>query len=230
MVFASMLPAETPVGPSTDRATGLAEVARRVSPTVLAVDRTLPVAPALAGLLPGGLRRGTTVGISGVGARSLALALLSAATVTGSWAAVVGDRDLGLASAAEAGVDLQRLAVVDPPPPGVWGEVVAALVAALDLVLVAPGYRVSGIVVRRLTARCRERGSVLIRVGDDPWPDRCDLRLTVLTGTWSGPDDGHGRLRSRLVEVVADGRGVAAGSRRSELFLPGPDGAASDAG
>jgi len=160
----------------------------------------------------------------------LALALLSTATVTGSWAAVVGDRDLGLASAAEAGVDLQRLAVVDPPPPGVWGEVVAALVAALDLVLVAPGYRVSGIVVRRLTARCRERGSVLIRVGDDPWPDRCDLRLTVLTGIWSGPDDGHGRLRSRLVEVVADGRGVAAGSRRSELFLPGPSGAASDAG
>ena len=137
MTFAFMLPAETPVGPSTDRPAGLAEVARRVSPTVLAVDRTLPVAPALAGLLPGGLRRGTTVGISGVGARSLALALLSAATVTGSWAAVVGDRDLGLASAAEAGVDLQRLAVVDPPPPGVWGEVIAALVAALDLVPVS---------------------------------------------------------------------------------------------
>lgn len=229
MAFASILPAEIPIDRSTDRAVDLAEVARRIRPTVLAVDRTLPVVPALAGLLPDGLRRGTMVGISGVGARSLALALLSASTVTGSWAAVVGDRDLGLASAVEAGVNLQRLVVVGPPSPSVWEKVVASLVTALDLVLVSPGYRVSGIVVRRLTARCRERGSVLIWVGDDSWPDRCDLRLTVLTGTWSGPDDGYGRLRSRRVEVLADGR-AAAGNRRSELLLPGPNGAVSDTG
>ena len=61
------------------------EVSRRIRPTALAVERALPVLPALAGLFPGGLRRGTTIGISGVGARSLAIALVVRATAAGSW-------------------------------------------------------------------------------------------------------------------------------------------------
>jgi hypothetical protein len=46
----------------------------------------------------------------------------------------------------------------------------------------------------------------------------------VVAGTWSGPQSGHGHLRSRRVEVTAEGRGVMAGKRRVELLLPGPDG------
>ena len=49
----------------------LAETAQRIRPTTLAVDRTLPVLEALTGLLPDGLRRGVTVGVSGAGARSM---------------------------------------------------------------------------------------------------------------------------------------------------------------
>ena len=67
----------------------LAETAQRIRPTTLAVDRALPVLKALTGLLPDGLRRGVTVGVSGAGARSMALALMARATQTGSWVAMV---------------------------------------------------------------------------------------------------------------------------------------------
>ena len=221
----AVLPVGEPVTPLTGCPPVLVETSHRIRPTVLAINRTLPVTPVLAGLLPGGLRRGTTVTVSGVGARSLALALISVPTATGSWAAMVGDHDLGLVAALEAGVDLRRLAVVNSPPSTTWGEVVAALVGTLDLVLVASTPRVSITVARQLATRCRQWGSVLIQVGDNCWPDRCDLRLMVVAGVWSGPQNGHGHLRSRRVEVTAEGRGMMAGKRRAELLLPGPDGA-----
>ena len=99
-----------------------AETARRVRPTVLAVERTLPVLPALADLLPDGLRRGSSIGVSGPGSRSLVLALIAEATSSGSWAAVVGDPDLGLVAAAEVGVALERLAMDVAPEPAPWGD------------------------------------------------------------------------------------------------------------
>ena len=204
-----------------------AETARRVRPTVLAVERTLPVLPALADLLPDGLRRGSSIGVSGPGSRSLVLALIAEATSSGSWAAVVGDPDLGLVAAAEVGVALERLAVVVAPEPAAWGDVVGALVGALDLVLVSPRHRVRSSDARRLAARARERGSVLIRVGgvtSGVWPDRPDLQLDVAAGVWVGPGAGHGRLRLRRVEVSATGRRTAARGHRATLLLPSPDG------
>lgn len=214
----------------------LAEAARRVRPTTLAVDRTLPVLEALDGLLPDGLRRGITVGVSGTGARSVALALMARATGTGSWVVVVGDGDLGLAAAAEVGVALDRLVVVDAPGREQWAPVVATFVGAVDLVLVSPGHRPSMGDVRRLAARCRERGSVLVHlspespgspgvgrlVGD--WPGRLDLRFSVDGAVWDGPHGGQGRLRSRRVEVSVTGRGLPTEGRRDTLLLPGPSG------
>ena len=202
----------------------LAEAARRVRPTTLAVERTLPVVPALAGLFLDGLRRGSSIGVSGPGARSLAMALMAGATSAGSWAAVVGDPDLGLVAAGEAGVALERLAIVTTPEPSAWGDVVGALVGSLDLVVVAPQHRVGAATVRRLMARIRERGSVLIRVGDGPWPDSFDLALTVVDGSWEGHGSGHGRLRLRRAEVVATGRRAAARERSVAMMLPSPDG------
>ncbi len=197
-----------------------ARPAPAVRATTLAVERTLPVLPALAGLLPGGLQRGTWVGVSGVGARSLALALVAEATASGSWTVAVGDPDLGLLAAAEAGVSMERLAAVATPAPGSWGEVVGALVGAVDLVLVSPHHTVPAATVRRLGARARERGSVLVRVGDGPWPGRFDTSLSVVGGAWEG--SGGGRLRSRRVEVVASGRGGR--ERRVPLLLPSAGG------
>ncbi|MBP15817.1 MAG: hypothetical protein CL437_01370 [Acidimicrobiaceae bacterium] len=224
---ASTLPdnpsAEGPAPAQRSHPHSLAEAVRRARTGVPAGERTLPVSPALADLLPDGLRRGSTVGVAGPGARSLALALIAEATATGSWAAVVGDPDLGLAAAAEVGVALAHLAVVDlsgPTASRQWGAVVSALVGGLDLVLVAPRRQVRAADARRLAARARERGSVLIRIGDAPWPDRPDLELALGGATWEGPEDGYGRLRCRRAEVIATGRGRNARERRVLLLLP----------
>ena len=160
---------------------------------------------------------------------SLAIALMVRATTTGSWVAVVGDPDLGLAAAAGQGLSLERLVMVDAPDPTAWGPVVATLVGAFDLVMVAPRHRVGAADVRRLAARCRERGSVLLRLGDGPWPGRLDLRLVVGGAAWVGPDGGHGRLCSRRAGVTASGRGMEYTGRRTELLLPGPDGVTAGA-
>ena len=103
----------------------------------------------------------------------------------------------------------------------------AALVDAFDVVMVAPPGRAKPTDARRLTAKTRERGAVLVPVGT--WPEPADVRLGVASAAWEGLGDGHGRLRARRVEVVDQGRGSAARERRAHLWLPGPDGRLSTA-
>ncbi len=247
---------------SVDRAgqaAGLRALAERVAPTSLARDRTIPVLPALAGLLgpsgpvergkpgpsgpvergkpgpsPGspGLRRGATATVTGghgLGATSLAFALVAAATQAGSWAAVVGLPAAHAPAAAHLGVALERLALVpDAATLGHWPTVVAALLDGVDLVVAAvpPGLRAPD--ARRLVARARERGSVLIPLlpAGASWVEGADLRLRVTAATWHGVEAGHGFLQAREVEVAATGRGAAGRERSVRLWLPGHDGVA----
>jgi hypothetical protein len=96
---------------------------------------------------------------------------------------------------------------------------VAALLDAIDVVaLRVPGGRVRAADARRLSARTRERGSVLVVVG--PWPEGPDVRLQATTSTWTGLGDGHGALASRRIAVVGSGRGAAARERRVAVELP----------
>jgi hypothetical protein len=216
----------------------LAELARRVRPVSLAGEQRLEVAPALSGLIPGGgIRRGTTTTVASGpagGATSLALALLARATVEGSWCAAVGLPDLGLVTAAELGVDLSHLALV-PAPEDRWMTVVAALLDGVDAVLFQSPRRVRPPDIRRLAGRARERGAALVVLaggagaGDrsEPtraWPGVTDMGLAVTASRWTGLGEGHGCLRGRLVEVVAEGRGAAARPVRARLWLPSPDG------
>lgn len=199
-----------------------------VRPVALAQQQVLPVHDALHPLLPwGGLKRGSVIRVSGVraAATSLAFALLGAASKSGSWAAVVGVDDLGAVAAHEAGVDLERLALVPRVPVEQWPTVSAALLDALDVVVVCPPARVRAGDARRLATRARERGSVLVALGDR-WAEAVDLRLTVAAVQWLGLGDGNGHLRARRVEVVANGRGAAARERHAGLWLPSPDGTA----
>ncbi len=117
----------SPEGPSVSRSRALpAGLADRVRPTTPVAGRLLPVPPALAPLFPdGALRRGTTTTVSGLpghGSTTLALALLSAASQSGSWCAAVGLTDPGVVAAAELGVDLRRVVLRLPsgqrPRPG----------------------------------------------------------------------------------------------------------------
>jgi hypothetical protein len=198
--------------PGVSTASGVAAAAEHAGVT----GRVLPVSPELRALLPAsGLRRGSTIAVRG--STSLLLALLAEATATGSWAAAVGMPHLGLVAAGELGVEVSRLALV--PRPGVeFASVTAALLDGVDLVAVAPGNTTAS-VARRLSARARHRGAVLLSLGS--WPG-AELDLSCETGRWSGLDSGHGRLRTRQVEVRVAGRGAAARSRFAELMLPGP--------
>ncbi|MEA5366848.1 hypothetical protein VA596_45460 [Amycolatopsis sp., V23-08] len=197
--------------------------ASELNPDVTHSGESLPVAPALAGLFPaGGLRRGTTVSVTG--STSLVLALLAEATKAGSWAAVTGLPDLGLAAAAELGVDLDRIALV--PRPG--AEVVAvlsALVDGFDLVVLGPvlarGVRPQ--VARRLAGRVRNRGAVLLTVGS--WPG-AELEIRVTGRRWRGAGlDGYGHLQAREIVATSQGRGAAVRPQAVVVQLPGLGGA-----
>ena len=92
-------------------------LAERVRPVTLAREQRLPVLGPLEPLLPdGGLRRGITVSVGSApgigGATSLALALAAGPSISGSWVAAVGVPSLGLAAAAELGIDLERFVLV----------------------------------------------------------------------------------------------------------------------
>ena len=194
-------------------------------PVALAGERLLPVLGALEPLFPvRGLRRGSVVSVSG--STSLALSVLAGASASGSWCGAVGLPALGLAAAAELGVALERFPLVPSPRRGAgaggWAWVVAALVDACDVVLARPAGRVSPADARRLTARVRERGAVLVVSG--AWPEAAEVQLAVASTGWEGLGQGYGRLQGRRVEVVAGGRGAAARERRLSLWLPHPEG------
>jgi hypothetical protein len=198
----------------------LPALVERGASAALVQARMLPLVPALAPFFPGGaLRQGSTVTIGpGVasGATTLALTLLSGPCASGSWCAVVGLPDLGLVAAAQMGVDLERLVVVPRPGPK-WAVVTAALLEGLDVVVLGPPDGAGRVDARRLEARARERGAVLVVVGQG-WPG-ADVRLAVLATRWRGLQDGHGYLWGREMDVMASGRGAASGERRASLWL-----------
>jgi hypothetical protein len=186
---------------------------RRAQPVVLAGERVLAVPGPLGGMLPGGaVRRGTVVAVDGdpgTGATSLAFQLAGAATAAGEWAAAVElDASLGGLAAGEAGVALDRFAVIRRVPRARWTAVVAALLDGIAVVLAeVPAFARVGD-ARRLQARARERGAVLVAVG--PWPAEAALRLRAGGSSWHGLGDGTGALAERDQRVHVESRGAAA--------------------
>ena len=260
-----VVPAEVEGAPGGERRRSallrvLPAAAALARPVVLARQRLLEVDPGLVGLLPdGGLCRGSVVAVGAAapgwtaagagapptsasaasapatqGATSLALALVATASRAGSWVAVVGAPDLGLEAAAHLGVDLDRVALV-PGAGRQWATVTAALLDAIDVLVLSPLGPVRATEARRLVARARERGAVLVVLPPSGgcswrWPEPADVQLTVQRARWDGLESGAGHLRGRLVEVVAGGRRSAARPRRCHLWLPGPDGRLAVAG
>lgn len=212
----------------------LRALVERTRPVSTADQRVLPVLSAVGELLPDGLRRGSVVQIGGaVGATSLALALAAGPTQAGSWVACVGVDELGWAAAAAAGVELDHLVVVHAPRPS-WATVMESLVDAVDVVLCGLQHAPSATEVRRLQARARERGTVLIVLGvrsrpggalGRGWPDAPDVGIRVVDASWRGLGQGWGHLQSRRVTVEVSGRRGLGRARRVEMLLPGPDGA-----
>jgi hypothetical protein len=155
-------------------------------------------------------------GPAGSGATSLLLTLLAAATAAGEWAAVVdGEGVLGGLAAAEAGVALDRLAVVRGVPASLYSRVVATLLDGVAVVgaTIPRGLRVGD--ARRLEARARERAAVLVAAGT--WPGEASLRLRAEHSSWSGLGRGEGLLGQRVLRVAVSGRGAAGRERIAEL-------------
>jgi len=167
----------------------------------------LPMLSPLDTLLPqGGLPRGSVVSLQpeegATGLTSLLFTLLAGPSKP--WSALVGFGDLGLAAAAELGVDLTRLVLV--PDPGVDVlQILSVLIDGVDVIAVSVPNGPIGSASRQrvLAGRLRQRGAVLLAVG--PWPG-ADLTLTVATAGWRGLGAGHGRLRDRELVVRLAGR------------------------
>ena len=132
-------------------------------PVATADTRILEVPGPLGTLLEGGVRRGSTLVIgSPAGGVSLALTLAAAATRRGGdgrprW----GSRPWDLRAAAELGVGLERLALVPAPgsagrrwSPPCWTVWICSFSGCPPRVRPADA--------RRLVARTRERGTVLV--------------------------------------------------------------------
>ncbi len=201
-------------------------VAEQARPLHLARNRTFPVPGPLGELLPGhGLRRGAVVGVDGTpgaGATSVAFALAAAATAVGEWAAAIDlTGTLGVEAAAAAGVALERFPVVRLAhgPASRWATVVAALLDGVGLVLAEVPPHVRAADARRLVARARERGSVLVVLGDR-WPGSTAVTLVAEGGPWSTPDGEEDRvtvLPVRTLRVQVAGRGESARTRHGGL-------------
>lgn len=166
----------------------------------------LRCAPELAAMLPE-LRPGSVYSVTG--SSSLAMAVMAGPMRDGAWCGVVGAPGFGVEAAATMGLDLSRLVLV-PRPGRHWFAVTAALADSLPLVVTAPAGTPSSADAERFAARLRQRGAVLIALGD--WP-RCDARLSVVESSWSGVGAGWGYPGSRQITVAVTGKD----GRRSRL-------------
>ncbi len=175
--------------------------------------------------------------VGGAGAQtSLAFALAAGPSRAGSWVAAVGVPHLGARAAAGLGVDLRRLVLV-PAVGEQWAVVAAALLEVVDVAILGlPDRGVRPADARRLAARARERGAVLLLLADrvalgrrvlslpEAWPEPTELRLGAQAAVWEGLGQGGGHLRARAVTVTAVGRRGASRPRSVGVWLPGPDG------
>lgn len=224
---------ELPPHPSThvprrdgEARAALVDAGRRVAPVSTARERMLAVPGPLGALLPdGGLRRGSVTrvhGAAGSGVTSVMLRLLAAATAAGEWAAAVdAGGSLGGLAAVEAGVVLERFALVRDVTRDRWSTVMGALLEGVTLVTaeVPMGLRAGD--ARRLVARARERGALLVVAepashGREAWPTDAVLHLEVTGTSWSG-SFADGLLGEPTIHVEVTGKGAAHRARRAGL-------------
>lgn len=192
----------------------------------------LPLSDATSHLLPGGgLRPGALVHVSGgAGATTMALAMVAGPCRAGAWVGCVGFPELGWEAAGEVGLPLQRVVAVEIPGDArtpFRTKAMAAMVDAFELVVCGPGAVVTTSTARRLRARARERGSVLVQVSGRnfdggarssvvPRPEG-DVSLRVLGTEWEGLGRGWGYLSRRTTLVEVSGRGPLGRPRRCEV-------------
>lgn len=152
---------------------------------------------------------GSAIGVAG--STALLLALVGAAGAGEKWTAIVGIPSLGVAAAAEFGIDLRRLVLVPEPGPQAAG-VLAAIIDGFDVVAVGAGAVLRPGQRRSLLGRARTQRTAVFA----PWREM-PTRLEVEGTTWTGVGTGGGYLRQRELTVRRSGRG---GERVVRVQLP----------
>lgn len=210
-----MIPRVLPHVEGTETAAALAE---RMRVRAAAGTGVVCVHELLAGLFPTrGLERGHVYGIRGGASMSLLYALVSEATRTGAWCALVDLPRAGLVAAEQHGVAMHRLLCTTVGDGASWAAATGALVDGIDLVAVSSP-RCAPAEARRIAARARAAGTVMFVVGS-PGAFEVDATLSVTTRGWEF--DAH--AVSREVTVECEGRRVRPG-RTVRVLLPGRNG------
>lgn len=201
----------------------------------------LPLSDTTAHMLPGGgLRRGSTIVVSGEqGVTTVSMALAAGPCRAGAWMGCTGFPELGWDAASEVGLALERVVSVDlhgsdrdvagvsrirgtdRKGGGSWTKVLAAMVDAFDVVVCGPAVSMDSRLSDRLRSRARERGTVVLRMA--PGLDRrgfsCDVEIKVTGFHWEGLGMGWGGLRGRSITVEVGGKGSLARNRVCEVSL-----------
>ena len=223
----------TTVAPSTPGRTpsrdtrpgpGCTAVAARAQPFVAAGDRRLPVAGLLGELLPaGGVQRGSTVAVDGCAGLGVDDRRAHARR---------GRHRRGRVGRGRRSLDGTLGARVPRPrrawssngwrscrraPPDRWGAVVAALLDGITVVVAAvpPHVRLGD--ARRLVARARERGAVLVAFG--AWPVEAAVRVHTGPSRWRGLGPGLGLLDARDLNVQRRGEGPRVSRGRDDAHV-----------
>ena len=203
-----------------------AELRERVHTKVLTHEQTVPVVSDLAALFPErALVRGRTLACVGPAATSTGMAVVAAAVAGGAWLAVVDIPTFGLDAASEAGVALERVVAVSVTSSS-WAEVMAAVVDGFDIVLARVPADATAGPLRRLATRIRQRGAVVILLGDAGVMP-CDGVVESGGVVWVGLGTGFGALRQRTVDLHLSGRRVP-GRQQCRVTLPVDDTAGRD--
>jgi hypothetical protein len=194
----------------------------RVAPVTLARERIVPVPDALTELFSeGGLVRGRILTCTGHAATSLGLTLVAPAVRAGAWLAVVDLPAIGLDAASELGLPLERVVAIDTGRSAErWPEIMAAAIDGFEMLLTCTPAEVHPSAMRKVATRVRQRGAVMIVLGE-PGAVHSDGDLHTASSGWTGVGDGHGHLRERTVQVQASGRRFPGRCRR-ELVIPPP--------
>lgn len=204
----------------TTLATAPAAPAEEPPSEALPSELLLPVPAGLEPLLPwGGLRRGSAVQVSG--SRSVLLAIAAAAANAPGqdlWCAVMAMPDVGLAAAAEAGLDLSRTVVVPRPGPDA-PAVLGALIDGFDVVVLGRSRALSDADRRNAGHRLRNREAVLL--SGEVWPG-AQAVLEVGERSWFGVGAGDGVLAGREATITGYARGL--GPPRRVRIRMGADG------
>ena len=175
----------------------------------------LGVPGAVASLLPTrGLERGAVYRVSGDAHLSLLYALVSVATGTGSWLALVNLPQVGLLSMHESGVALHRTVCVAVGDHSAWVNTVGALVDGFDIVAVS-GARCSVSDARRIVARAKAQSAVVVIVGD-AGAFSVDYDMSASTTDWCFST----HASSRNVRVAVQGRRLHV-QRSCHVSFPG---------